>query len=209
MTSRCMRDKVPKGDYIVRACVMDRLVDNKLYYKFVEYGQRVKEQKRVDKEFEYRAKTGIDINALRNQITNIGYERKNGDIGNIQDVEEARDVEHQRLMNENLFGSNTNVDLEQSNKKGVRWGEDVQEKHHNTFTKPVNSGVISNNLGQTKIGFDMGEYDELYKDKNAEKVWLDFGKVTTQVINYDPFEESNIQFGGHKMYFMLPPESKL
>jgi hypothetical protein len=43
MTSRCMRDKVPKGDYIVRACVMDRLVDNKLYYKFVEYGQRVKE----------------------------------------------------------------------------------------------------------------------------------------------------------------------
>ena len=94
MTSRCMRDKVPKGDYIVRACVMDRLVDNKLYYKFVEYGQRVKEQKRVDKEFEYRAKTGIDINAMRKQITNIGYERKNGDIGNTKDLEEARDVEH-------------------------------------------------------------------------------------------------------------------
>jgi hypothetical protein len=31
---------------------------------------------------------------MRKQITNIGYERKNGDIGNIQDVEEARDVEH-------------------------------------------------------------------------------------------------------------------
>lgn len=50
MQSRCMRDKVPKGDYIIRASVMDRLVDNKLYYKFVEYGQRVKQQKVVDKE---------------------------------------------------------------------------------------------------------------------------------------------------------------
>jgi hypothetical protein len=42
LTSRCMRDKIAKGDYIIRACLMDRLVDNKLYYKFVEYGQRVK-----------------------------------------------------------------------------------------------------------------------------------------------------------------------
>jgi hypothetical protein len=42
MTTRCMRDKVPKGDYIIRATAMDRLVDNKLYYKFVEYGQRIK-----------------------------------------------------------------------------------------------------------------------------------------------------------------------
>jgi hypothetical protein len=43
MTARCMRDKVPKGEYIIRATVMDRLVENKLFYKFVEYGQRVKE----------------------------------------------------------------------------------------------------------------------------------------------------------------------
>jgi len=27
---------------------MDRLVENKLYYKFVEYGDRVKEQRHVD-----------------------------------------------------------------------------------------------------------------------------------------------------------------
>ena len=33
-----MRDKVPKGEYIIRATVMDRLVENKLFYKFVEYG---------------------------------------------------------------------------------------------------------------------------------------------------------------------------
>lgn len=38
-----MRDKIPKGDYIIRATVMDRLVENKMYYKFIEYGQRVNE----------------------------------------------------------------------------------------------------------------------------------------------------------------------
>ena len=38
MTARCMRDKIPKGDVIVRASVMDRLVENRLYYKFIEYG---------------------------------------------------------------------------------------------------------------------------------------------------------------------------
>ena len=52
-----MRDKVPKGDFIIRAGVLDRLVDNKLYYKFVEYGDRVKEQKMVDKEKEKRQKS--------------------------------------------------------------------------------------------------------------------------------------------------------
>lgn len=54
MTARCMRDKVPKGDFIIRAGVLDRLVDNKLYYKFIEYGERVKEQKMVDTEKETR-----------------------------------------------------------------------------------------------------------------------------------------------------------
>ena len=52
MTARCMRDKVPKGDFVIRAGVMDRLVENKLYYKFIEYGNRVKEQRQVDKERE-------------------------------------------------------------------------------------------------------------------------------------------------------------
>lgn len=50
MTARCLRDKIPKGDYVLRAGVLDRLVENKLYYKFVEYGNRVKEQRHVDGE---------------------------------------------------------------------------------------------------------------------------------------------------------------
>lgn len=59
LTSRNMRDKVPKGEYIVRATVLDRLVDNKLYYKFVEYGQRVKAQNLIDKAKEKRSLTNI------------------------------------------------------------------------------------------------------------------------------------------------------
>lgn len=64
-------------------------------------------------------------------------------------------------------------------------------------------------MESTKIGFDNIQFDQIYKDKNAEKVWLDFGKVTTNVIHYNPLLRSNIMFHGHKMYFMLPPESRL
>ena len=54
MLARCLRDKIPKGDYIIRASVLDRLTDNKMYYKIIEYGERVKEQRTVDKEKEKR-----------------------------------------------------------------------------------------------------------------------------------------------------------
>lgn len=43
LTARNMRDKVPKGDYVIRVGVLDRLIENKLYYKLVEYGNRVKD----------------------------------------------------------------------------------------------------------------------------------------------------------------------
>ena len=66
MTARCMRDKVPKGDFVIRAGMMDRLVENKLYYKFIEYGERVKEQRMVDKEKEKMSKEGTAAQDLQN-----------------------------------------------------------------------------------------------------------------------------------------------
>jgi hypothetical protein len=60
-------------------------------------------------------------------------------------------------------------------------------------------------MHQTKIGFDNHKFDELYENKRAEKVWLDFGKGTSTVISHNPLKNSNIMFNGHKMYFMLPP----
>jgi len=49
---RALKDKVPKGNYIIRASVLDRLVDNKMYYKFIEYGNKVKEEQDIQREKE-------------------------------------------------------------------------------------------------------------------------------------------------------------
>lgn len=49
---RALKDKVPKGNYIIRASVLDRLVDNKMYYKFIEYGNKVKEEQDIQREIE-------------------------------------------------------------------------------------------------------------------------------------------------------------
>jgi Ran GTPase-activating protein (RanGAP) involved in mRNA processing and transport len=71
-TMRCMRDKIPKGDYVLRVGVLDRLVENKMYYKFFEYGNRVKEQKHIQEEreknkFKYRTIEEMDID-MSNQF---------------------------------------------------------------------------------------------------------------------------------------------
>jgi hypothetical protein len=49
---RCLKDKAPKGSYLIRASVIDRLVDNKMYYKFVEYGNLLKEEEEIKREQE-------------------------------------------------------------------------------------------------------------------------------------------------------------
>lgn len=47
---RALKDKVPKGNYLIRASVLDRLVDNKMYYKFIEYGNKKKEADDIERE---------------------------------------------------------------------------------------------------------------------------------------------------------------
>mmetsp|Transcript_8543 Transcript_8543/g.13191 ORF Transcript_8543/g.13191 Transcript_8543/m.13191 type:complete len:103 (+) Transcript_8543:922-1230(+) len=44
LVARCLKDKVPKGEYCIRASVLDRLVQNKMQFKFIEYGQRIKDE---------------------------------------------------------------------------------------------------------------------------------------------------------------------
>lgn len=63
LRARQLCDKIPKGEYIVRASILDRLCENKLYYKFLEYGNRVKEGREVDAEkerIELKEKKKID-----------------------------------------------------------------------------------------------------------------------------------------------------
>jgi hypothetical protein len=42
MAVRQLRDKVAKGDFVIRASVLDRLIQNKMQYRFIEEGQRTK-----------------------------------------------------------------------------------------------------------------------------------------------------------------------
>ncbi len=55
-TIRSLKDKAPKGSYLLRASVLDRLVDNKMYYKFIEYGNIEKEKEQIRKEEEEEEK---------------------------------------------------------------------------------------------------------------------------------------------------------
>ena len=132
MTARCMRDKLGKGDFIIRAGVLDRLVDNKLYYKFVEYGERVKEQKMVDEEKEKRAKSRkdmMDLSVLLSQHDDDVHDQVDLDK-ELEDDEEA----YQEMMAKPLFAADDDAADEQSlvskdkeeKKKGVTWGADVE-----------------------------------------------------------------------------------
>ena len=64
-------------------------------------------------------------------------------------------------------------------------------------------------MNRTKIQFDQQEYKELYKGQDTERVWIDFGKVTSNVLRFDPAKASNMDFAGHKLYYMLPPSLAL
>ena len=64
-------------------------------------------------------------------------------------------------------------------------------------------------MQRTKINFDQEEYKSIYKGSETERVWIDFGKVNSNVLNFSPSENPNMDFGGHKLYYMLPPSMSL
>jgi hypothetical protein len=64
-------------------------------------------------------------------------------------------------------------------------------------------------MNKSKIGFDMDDYKEIYKGQDTEKVWIDFGKVNSNVLRFDQAKNPNMDFNGHKLYYMLPPSLSL
>lgn len=164
-----MRDKVPKGEFVIRATVMDRLVENKLFYKFVEYGQRVKEQNRTDRERQERIEKGIQLTGMKLDLgdSKAFMKETRGEFGETKKMfipdknpdleqEHKSDVEKRPLFadsDEEKQEDEENTNLE--GKKGVRWNVDVTDetKVKRQKTAAVRS-VISNTLNQTKIGYD-------------------------------------------------------
>ena len=104
MTARCLRDKVPKGDFIIRAGVLDRLVENKLYYKFVEYGERVKEQRMVDKEREKSSGISKNLQDVSNLMEDEGRDDEGERLEEIND----REAFYEEQMNKPLFDTRAN-----------------------------------------------------------------------------------------------------
>lgn len=56
---------------MLRVGVMDRLVQNKMYYKFFEYGNRIKEQKMLDEEREKNKYSGRSLEDLDMMLSGI------------------------------------------------------------------------------------------------------------------------------------------
>ena len=124
MTARCMRDKVPKGDYVIRAGVMDRLVENKLYYKFIEYGERVKEQRMVDKEKE---KMGQNQDLANLSVLLSQHDDEGDDSSNIDDESHYKSVMNKPLFNTDEDEEGDEDDDNDDKRKGVTWGQDVAD----------------------------------------------------------------------------------
>lgn len=161
MNARCMRDKVPKGEYVIRATVMDRLVENKLFYKFVEYGQRVKEQNRTDKERSERLEKGIQLTGMKLDLgdSKAFMKETRGEFGETkkmfipedntaQEQDKKSDLEKRPLFAES--DDEQEEDEENTNlegRKGVRWNVDVtnETKVKRQKTAAARS-VISNTL---------------------------------------------------------------
>lgn len=64
-------------------------------------------------------------------------------------------------------------------------------------------------MQRTKINFDQEEYKQIYSGAETERVWIDFGKVNSNVLRFSPAENPNMDFHGHKLYYMLPPSMSL
>jgi len=108
---------------------------------------------------------------------------------------------------------------EEAKRKGVTWGADVESHNRQgpRTQKTVNfnadndptKGIVALNMARTKIGFDTDDYKEIYKGQDTEKVWIDFGKVNSNVLRFEPQKNPNMDFNGHKLYYMLPPSMNL
>lgn len=139
---RCTRDKIPKGDFVLRCGVLDRLVENKMYYKFFEYGNRLKEQKHIEDEREknkYADRTLDDMkmnDLMTSNTANLRNARTLGGISLDDEAEEERPDSEQQSRGGSRSAKRTNnvwdsegeegsEDDDEKAGKGVRWGAEV------------------------------------------------------------------------------------
>lgn len=103
MMARNLRDKVPKGEYVIRASVLDRLTDNKMYYKIIEYGERVKEQRHIEKEKAKRKEEDEAEAALKLLLEGESKQEESKEAVKEEDEIMAADDDFKAKINEPLF----------------------------------------------------------------------------------------------------------
>ena len=117
------------------------------------------------------------------------------------------DDHYKTVMSKPLFNvedgdEDSENDDEEAKRKGVHWGADVTDHHRNAAPRTQKSvtfgsnnptaGIVALNMNRTKIGFDNDDYKEIYKGQDTEKVWIDFGKVNSNVLRFEPQKNPNM-----------------
>lgn len=148
-------------------------------------------------------------------------ESESSEEGSEKEESEQDIEEEQRILNKPLFsddeGSDKDSDDDEVKKSRSRakvsFDKNTEMKRKQSTTSNVSNNNASSkgrmSFATTKIGFDQGDFDLKYKGIETEKVWIDFGKVNTNVTQFDPDYHKEIDLAGHKMYFMMPPNSAL
>ena len=141
------------------------------------------------------------------------------DSSNLDDEENYKNVINKPLFNTDENDESEDDEENDDKRKGVHWGADVADNnrksdkgkgvHFGNASSNPNVGLVALNMNRTKIGFDNDQFKEIYKGQDTEKVWIDFGKINSNVLRFDPKKNANMDFGGHKLYYMLPPSLSL
>jgi hypothetical protein len=144
---RALKDKVPAGNYLIRASVLDRLVDNKLFYKFIEYGNKKKEKDEIDRENKEEEERKAKIRAEKEA------EEKKKQI--FKDVSEKTLAESQKLLNPFEKNGAFHDDSDEEDKKeeeeskqvgfnqrksGVKFDESINDESSEGCPRPQTGG---------------------------------------------------------------------
>lgn len=200
--TRCMKDKIPEGQYVIRAGVLDRLIENKLYYKFIEHGIKEQELKEVEKENKKEIeatqakKDGQEVFGIGPSKTGINFDTESQGEGDSEgssntddehnpnegQESDSLDLNESNRSKKNLFDDSEDDDSdEEGGKKGVKFAIAKTMKQKKTMMKKKTTMKSKMNMDaqarQSKIGFARSDIDDRYdEDNKPEKVWLDFGK---------------------------------
>jgi len=111
-----------------------------------------------------------------------------------------------------LFGTEESEEKEGEGdpRKGVHWDENVVDNQKRTEEKkkkqPIKRQASFNQMmNESRVLNEADEFNEIYKGQETEKVWIDFGKQNSNVMRYDPETKPQLDFNGHRLYYMLPP----